>query len=83
LIDESDSPTVIAALKPLYVEDFEERARWKQAAAELASPAIGVEILELASRKLRAGGGVLAQLRAQRAALDAMIEKLERVHVGV
>lgn len=82
--DMSESPSVAAALKGYYEPDLEERLKWRRAAEEIAAPGIGVEILELVSRKLRAGGGLLAVLRQQRAALDARIAQIERsTAVGV
>ena len=83
MIDLSESPAVLAALRGYYIEDYEERAKWQRAAAELAAPGVGVEVLELARRKLHTGAGLLTALRLQQTKISELIARLEQSTVGV
>ncbi len=75
--DFGESGVLAAALRPYYIDDPLERARWKRAEAELIA-AGGPLILLEAARRLTKGADILTGLRARHAELARQIEILER-----
>lgn len=67
-----------ARYEGLLVSDVEEQTRWRAALLALEDPSLPRLMMTEAVRRLEAGGGLLAALRAQRAALDAHIAVLEQ-----
>ena len=71
-----ESGAIAEALRPYYLSDPVERAKWRKAEAEIA--AVGPFLLPNALRKLKASGDMLCSLRARRDELNVQIERLER-----
>jgi len=78
-LDHAESPSVAEAIRTYFIEDFQERLKWKTAAAEIAAPLVGIGLFDLVARKLRVGDGLESALLKQRADIDKAIARLQQL----